>query len=355
MLGRGQAVRRGTLDPVFEGSNPSAPASSFSRGRSMGDPFMASGFGELKVFSGSAHPDLTRDIASFLGVSVGQARLRRFPDSEVSFQIDENIRGTDVFIVQPTSNPVDEHLMEMLVMIDAFRRSSAARITAVVPYYGYARQDRKDKPRVPISAKLVANIISAAGTNRVLTMDLHKAQIQGFFDIPVDHLFAAPVIIDYLSRLDYPRLTLVSPDAGGADRARAYAKRLGAELAVIDKRRTDDGTAEVMNVIGDVEGRTCIIQDDIIDTAGTITKAATALPSNGAARVIACAVHGVLSGPAIDRIERSPIDKLIVTNTIPLSPAAAACSKIVVLSVARLLGQAIKSIHEETSVSSLFV
>jgi ribose-phosphate pyrophosphokinase len=321
----------------------------------MGDPFMATGFGELKVFSGSAHPELAREISAFLGVSMGQSRLRRFPDSEVSFQIDENIRGTDVFIVQPTSNPVDQHLVELLIMIDAFRRSSAARITAVVPYYGYARQDRKDKPRVPISAKLVANVLSAAGTNRVLTMDLHKAQIQGFFDIPVDHLFAAPVIIDYLARLDHPKLTLVSPDAGGAERARAYAKRLDAELAVIDKRRSDDGTAEVMNVIGAVEGRTCILQDDIIDTAGTIAKGATALKANGAERVIACAVHGVLSGPAIDRIEKSPIDKLIVTNTIPLSPAAAKCSKIVVLSVARLLGQAIKSIHEETSVSSLFV
>ena len=204
----------------------------------------------------------------------GRRGCAGFPDSEVSFQIDENIRGADVFIVQPTSNPVDQHLMELLVMIDAFRRSSAARITAVIPYYGYARQDRKDKPRVPISAKLVANLLSAAGTNRVLTMDLHKAQIQGFFDIPVDHLFAAPVIIDYLSRLNYPKLTIVSPDAGGAERARAYAKRLDAELAVIDKRRTEDGTAEVMNVIGDVEGRTCILQDDIIDTAGTIQKAA---------------------------------------------------------------------------------
>jgi len=321
----------------------------------MGEPSMAIGFGELKVFSGSAHPVLTREIAAFLGVEPGQARLRRFPDTEVSFQIDENIRGTDVFVVQPTCSPVDQHIMEMLIMIDAFRRSSAARITAVVPYYGYARQDRKDKPRVPISAKLVANILSAAGTNRVLTMDLHKAQIQGFFDIPVDHLFAAPVIIEYLDKLDYPKLTLVAPDAGGAERARAYAKRLDAELAVIDKRRTDDGAAEVMNVIGDVEGRTCIIQDDIIDTAGTITKAAIALKANGASRVLACAVHGVLSGPAVERIEKSPIDRLIVTNTIPLAPAGCKSQKIVVLSVARLLGQAIKSIHEETSVSSLFV
>src|SRR3981189_3038714 len=271
----------------------------------MGDPFMATGFGELKVFSGSAHPELTRDIASFLGVTVGQARLRRFPDSEVSFQIDENIRGTDVFIVQPTSNPVDEHLMEMLIMVDAFRRSSAARITAVIPYYGYARQDRKDKPRVPISAKLVANLLSAAGANRVLTMDLHKAQIQGFFDIPVDHLFAAPVIIEHLKSLNSPSLTIVSPDAGGAERARAYAKRLDAELAIIDKRRSDEGTAEVMNVIGDVEGRPCILQDDIVDTAGTITKAATALKANGAEKILACAVHGVLSGLAIDRIEKS--------------------------------------------------
>jgi ribose-phosphate pyrophosphokinase len=316
---------------------------------------MPTGFGELKLFSGSAHPQLAKEIADFLGIQVGQSRLRRFPDSEVSFQIDENIRGTDVFVLQPTSTPVDQHLMEMLVMIDAFRRSSAARITSVIPYYGYARQDRKDKPRVPISAKLVANLLSAAGTHRVLTMDLHKAQIQGFFDIPVDHLFAAPVIIEYLARLNYPRLTIVSPDAGGAERARAYAKRLGAELAVIDKRRSEDGTAEVMNVIGDVEGRTCILQDDIIDTAGTIQKGATALKSAGADRVLACAVHGVLSGPAIERIENSPVDQLIVTNTIPLHGAAKNCRKIVVLSVARLLGQAIRSIHEETSVSSLFV
>ncbi len=320
-----------------------------------GEGLMSTGLGDLKVFSGSGHPQLTREIADFLGIPVGQARLRRFPDSEVSFQIDENIRGTDVFIIQPTSNPVDQHLMEMLIMVDAFRRSSAARITAVIPYYGYARQDRKDKPRVPISAKLVANLLSAAGTNRVLTMDLHKAQIQGFFDIPVDHLFAAPVIIEYLSRLNYPQLTIVSPDAGGAERARAYAKRLDAELAIIDKRRSEDGTAEVMNVIGDVQGRTCILQDDIIDTAGTIQKGASALKAAGAERVLACAVHGVLSGPAIDRIENSPLDQLIVTNTIPLSSAGQQCKKIVVLSVARLLGQAIRSIHEETSVSSLFV
>src|SRR3954453_13060488 len=290
---------------------------------------MATGFGELKGFAGSAHPDLAGEIAEILGVQVGQSRLRRFPDTEVSFQIDENIRGTDVFIVQPTcasaTGTVDQHLMELMIMVDAFRRSSAARITAVIPYYGYARQDRKDKPRVPISAKLVANVLGASGTNRVLTMDLHKAQIQGFFDIPVDHLFAAPVIIEYLARLDSPRLTLVAPDAGGAEGARAYAKRLRGELAVIDKRRSDDGTAEVMNVIGDVAGRTCIIQDDIVDTAGTITKAAQALKDNGAERVLACAVHGVLSGQAIERLEKSPIDKMIVTHTIPQSKASEAC------------------------------
>jgi ribose-phosphate pyrophosphokinase len=313
------------------------------------------GYGDLKVFSGSAHPELAKQICEFLGVSLGQCRLRRFPDTEVSFQIDENIRGTDVFIVQPTCAPVDQHLIELLIMVDAFRRSSASRITAVLPYYGYARQDRKDKPRVPISAKLVANLVSAAGTNRVLTMDLHKAQIQGFFDIPVDHLFAAPVMIDYLARQDFPLLTMVAPDAGGAERARAYAKRLGAELAVIDKRRSDDGQAEVMNVIGEVGGRTCVIADDIIDTAGTIQKGAQALMEAGAERVLACAVHGVLSGPALDRIDNSPLERLIVTNTIPVESKRLRCGKIVELSVARLLGQAIRSIHEETSVSSLFV
>ena len=311
--------------------------------------------GQLKLFLGSAHPALGKEIAEFLGVPIGQAKLRRFPDSEVSFQIEENIRGTDVFIVQPTCSPVDQNLIELCVMIDAFRRSSALRITAVIPYYGYARQDRKDKPRVPISAKLVANLLSAAGANRVLTMDLHKPQIQGFFDIPVDHLFAAPVIIKYLSTLDESDLTLVSPDAGGAERARAYAKRLGADLAIIDKRRSDDGTAEVMNVVGQVGGRVCIIQDDIVDTAGTLCNAAHALADAGARRVLACAVHGVLSGTALERIEQSPLEELIVTNTIPLEEARTQSDKLRVLSVAGLLGKAIQSIHEETSVSSLFV
>jgi ribose-phosphate pyrophosphokinase len=311
--------------------------------------------GQLKLFTGSAHPALAAEIAEQLGIELGSARLHRFPDTEVSFQIDENIRGTDVFIVQPTSAPVDEHLVELCIMIDAFRRSSASRITAVIPYYGYARQDRKDKPRVPISAKLVANLLSAAGTNRVLTMDLHKAQIQGFFDIPVDHMFAAPCVIDWLTRQNFGPVTIVSPDVGGAERARAYAKRLDADLAIIDKRRSEDGKAEVMNVVGSVKGRVCVIADDIIDTAGTIQKAAQALKDNGASRVLASAVHGVLSGPAIKTIEDAPIDKLVITNSIPLNGARAACTKVVVLSVARLLAQAIRSIHEETSVSKLFV
>ena len=312
--------------------------------------------GDLKLFSGSAHPELARKIAECLGVPLGRACLRRFPDSEVSFQIDENIRGADVFVVQPTCAPVDQHLVELCVMIDAFRRSSAARITAVLPYYGYARQDRKDKPRVPISAKLVANLLGAAGTNRVLTVDLHKAQIQGFFDIPVDHLFAAPVFIDYLARLDgRSAVTFVSPDAGGVERARAYAKRLDADLAIIDKRRSEDGQAEVMHVVGEVRGRFCIIQDDIVDTAGTLQQASRAVRENGAARVFACAVHGVLSGPALQRIEESALEQLIVTDTIPPRPELGKSSKIRVLSVAELLGRAIQSIHQETSVSSLFV
>lgn len=309
----------------------------------------------LKLFSGSAHPDLTQEIADFLGVPVGEARLQRFADTEVAFQIEENVRGADVFLVQPTSTPVDSHLMELCVMIDAFRRASASRITAVIPYYGYARQDRKDRPRVPISAKLVANILSAAGANRVLTMDLHKAQIQGFFDIPVDHLFAAPVIIEYLKSFQTDKFTVVSPDAGGAERARAYAKRLGAELAIVDKRRSEDGTAEVMHVIGTVADRVCVIQDDIIDTAGTMQKAALALKENGASRVLACAVHGVLSGPALDRVKGSALEQLIVTNTIPQVGNAGICDKLEVLSVATLLAKAIQSIHDETSVSSLFV
>ena len=311
--------------------------------------------GQLKLFSGSAHPDLASEIAGHLGVSLGRAKLKRFADSEVSFQIEENIRGTDVFIVQPTCTPVDANLVELCVMIDAFRRSSASRITAVMPYYGYARQDRKDKPRVPISAKLVANLLSAAGANRVLTIDLHKAQIMAFFDIPVDHLFALPVFFEYLTGYREQGLTIVSPDAGGVERARAYAKRLNADLVIVDKRRSEDGSAEVMHIVGEVQDRICIIVDDIVDTAGTLTQSATALRANGAAHVLACAVHGVLSGSALDRIEASALEKLVITNTIPPSSDVVASDKVEVLSVASLLGKAVQSIHQETSVSSLFV
>jgi ribose-phosphate pyrophosphokinase len=309
----------------------------------------------MKVFTGSAHPQLAKEIAGSLGIPLGQARLRRFPDSEVSFQIDENIRGADVFIVQPTSSPADQHLMELLVMIDAFRRSSAARITSVIPYYGYARQDRKDKPRVPISAKLVANLLSAAGTDRVLTMDLHKPQIQGFFDIPVDHLFAMPVMIDYFRSQEIPAMTVVSPDAGGVERARAFAKRLGAPLAIIDKRREEANVAEVMNVVGNVSGRNCLLVDDLIDTAGTLVKGAEALLEKGAASVSACATHAVLSGPALSRIEESDLREVVVTNSIPLSEDARKSSRVKSLSIAKLMADAIRSIHEETSVSTLFV
>jgi ribose-phosphate pyrophosphokinase len=307
---------------------------------------------EIRIFTGSAHPALGQAIARSLGVPVGRAHLARFSDGEVWFQIQDNVRGADVFVVQPTSQPVNENLMELLVMLDAFKRSSASRITAVIPYYGYARQDRKDKPRVPISAKLVADLLSTAGTDRVLTMDLHAAQIQGFFDVPVDHLFAAPVIIDYVAKLGLPDLTVVSPDAGGVERARAYAKRIDAALAIVDKRRDQPNVAEVHNVIGDVAGRTALVVDDIVDTSGTLVQVAAALKAAGAREVIASASHGVLSGNAIERIEQSALSKLIVTDSIPsrrVSP------KIVVLSIAELLGKAIQNIHEETSVTSLFV
>jgi ribose-phosphate pyrophosphokinase len=310
---------------------------------------------ELRVFTGNAHPALGEAIARFLGIPLGRAYLARFSDGEVWFQIQDNVRGADVFMVQPTGPPVNENLMELLVMLDALKRSSASRITAVMPYYGYARQDRKDKPRVPISAKLVADLISTAGTDRLLTMDLHATQIQGFFDIPVDHLFAAPVIIDYVARLKLPKLTIVAPDAGGVERARAYAKRLEASLAIVDKRREQPNVAEVHHVIGDVEGRTALIVDDIVDTGGTLTKVAEALRSAGAREVLASASHPVLSGKAVDRVQESPLSKLIVTDSIPLPQEKRACSKIVVLSIAELMGKAIRNIHEEASVTSLFV
>ncbi len=309
----------------------------------------------MKIFSGNSNRDLTEEICRYLKVPLGDAYLGRFSDGEIQFQILENVRGADVFVVQSTCPPVDSNLMELLIMLDAFRRASAQRITAVIPYFGYARQDRKDKPRVPISAKLVADLLTTAGASRVLTMDLHAGQIQGFFNIPVDHLFAAPVLIEYFRKKAIPDLVVVSPDAGGAERARAYAKRLNAELAIIDKRREHANVAEVLHVIGDVKGRTALIVDDMIDTAGTLTEAAEALLREGAREVYACCTHPVFSGPALERIERAPLKEVVVTNTIPLSPRGRELPKITCLSVAPLLGEAIRSIHEETSVSRLFI
>jgi ribose-phosphate pyrophosphokinase len=286
---------------------------------------------------------------------MGKASITRFSDGEIYFQIEENVRGADVFIVQPSCTPVDSNLMELFLMIDAFKRSSARRITAVLPYFGYARQDRKDKPRVPISSKLVSDLLVASGTHRLLTMDLHAPQIQGFFSIPVDHLFAAPVLVEYFQKLNLPNLTVVSPDAGGVERARAFAKRLNAELAMVNKRRLEANVAQVMNVIGDVEGQNCLVVDDMIDTAGTLVKTVEALKESGAVKVYACATHPVLSGPAVERIEKSQLEEVIVTNTIPLSVEKRRCKKIRTLSVAKLLGEAVKAIHDETSVSGLFI
>ncbi len=308
----------------------------------------------LKIFSGAANLPLAQELCDHLSVPLGKVKLKRFSDGEVSFQILENVRGQDVFLVQPSCPPVAESLMELLVMIDAFKRSSAQRITAVLPYYGYARQDRKDKPRVPISSKLVADLLTAAGAHRILAMDLHADQIQGFFNIPVDHLYATPVLIEHLKQMHLEELTIVSPDSGGVERARFYAKYLKANLAIIDKRRVADNEAEVMNIVGDVHGRDVIIVDDLIDTGGTIVNATREMRKKGARRLFASATHGVLSGPAISRLQESEFEQVLVTNTIPLSEEKR-IPKIRVLSVAPLLGEAIKSIHEETSVSRLFV
>ena len=309
---------------------------------------------KFKIFCGTANEALTDEICHFLGMERGKATVTRFSDGEVYIQIMENVRGADVFVVQPTCFPVDEHLLELLLLVDALKRASARRITTVIPYYGYARQDRKDKPRVPVSSKLIADLLTTAGAHRALVVDLHAPQIQGFFNIPVDHLFASPVLVDYFKKMQLPNLTVVSPDAGGVERARFFAKKVDAALAIVDKRRTDMNVAEVMHVIGDVRGRTCLIIDDIIDTAGTLVKTADALIGAGAAKVFACASHPVLSGPAIERISKSQLEQVVVTNTIPLTGAAKSEPKIKVLSIAGLLGRAIQSIHEETSVSSLF-
>ncbi len=318
-------------------------------------PIRAMNPDRIKVFTGSANPALADEMCQHLGIDIGMARVKQFSDGEINLQIQENVRGADVFVLQPTCTPVERHLMELLLMIDALKRASAERITTVLPYYGYGRQDRKDKPRVPISAKLVAGLLERAGSDRIMALDLHAAQIQGFFDIPVDHLFFRPVMIDYFKPLDIPDLTIVSPDAGGVERARSVAKRLNAPLAFIDKRREEANVAEVMNVIGDVDGQNCLIVDDLIDTAGTLVKGTEALLERGAASVSACATHAVLSGPAVERIQESEIKEVIFSNSIPLSDKAKACRKIKALSVAPLLARAVQSIHEETSVSILFI
>ncbi len=314
--------------------------------------------GNVKIFSGNAHPALAEEICSHLTCDLGKASTERFSDGEFNFQIGENVRGSDVFIVQPTCPPTDEYLMELLIMMDTFVRASAKRVTAVIPYFGYARSDKKDRPRVPIAAKLVSNLIVKAGAERILTIDLHAAQIQGFFDVPVDHLYAAPIVVEYFKNNPIENLIVVAPDTGGAERARAYAKRLGAGLALCDKRRERANEADVMNIVGDVSGKNCLIVDDMCDTGGTICKVAEALHKAGANEVYACFTHAVLSGKAPENIDSSYLKKVIVTNTIPLSNGALALQgtgKIEVLSVAKLLASAIKSIHDETSVSSLFI
>ena len=335
------------VDPPAKGKE-AKPAAERKRTRNLSEDK------RFKIFSGTANRPLTEEIGRYIGVPVGEVKIQRFADGEVYFQLLENVRGVDVFVVQPTCYPVDQHLVELLVMIDALKRASAARITVVVPYYGYARQDRKDRPRVAISAKLIADLLTTAGANRALFVDLHAAQIQGFFNIPVDHLFASPVLVSYFRELNLPNLIVVSPDAGGVERARFFAQKVGAPLAIVDKRRTDMNVTEVMHVIGAVEGRTCLIIDDIIDTAGTLVKTVDALYDNGAKAVYAAASHAVLSGPAVDRIAASRLEQVVVTNTIPLREAAQKLDKIKVLSIAGLLGAAIESIHMETSVSTLF-
>lgn len=309
---------------------------------------------ELKIFTGNANRQLAMEIADYLQIPLGKAKVSSFPDGEVMVEIQENVRGTDTFVVQPTCPPVNTSLMELLVMIDALKRASAGRITAVIPYYGYARQDRKVKPRVPISAKLVANLITVAGANRVLAMDLHVGQIQGFFDIPVDNLFAAPVLIDYFRKKCIQNLVVVAPDAGGVERARAFAKRLNVPMAIIDKRRTEENEARIMHVVGDVAGKNAVIIDDMVDRAGTVIEAIKGLKDNKVEDIYLSVVHPVFSDPAMERIEGSGLNEVVVTNTIPLRGDRRP-DNITVLSVAPLLGEAIKRTHSETSVSSLFV
>jgi len=340
----------GTLTTAAGKVDPKAPDAKPER-----KPVRARQDDKFKVFCGTSNPNLAREVCDHLGLPVGQADLRQFSDGEIYVQIQENVRGADVFLIQSTCDPVAHNLMQLLLMVDALKRASARRITVVIPYFGYARQDRKDKPRVPISSKLVADLLTTAGADRALVVDLHAPQIQGFFNIPVDHLFASPVLVDHFRKLNLPDLTVVSPDAGGVERARFFAKKMDCALAIVDKRRTDMNVAEVMHVIGDVDGRTCLILDDIIDTGGTLVKTVSALVENGARQVYACASHPVLSGPAIERISQSQLTEVVVTNTIPLSEAGRNQPKIHVLSIAGLIARAIQSIHEESSVSKLFM
>jgi ribose-phosphate pyrophosphokinase len=311
---------------------------------------------KIKIFTGNSNPELARSICATLGVELGASRVRTFSDGEIMVEIGENVRGRDVYLIQSTCEPTNNNLMEILIMMDALKRASAATITAIMPYYGYARQDRKAAPRTPITAKLVADLLTTAGADRVVTIDLHAGQIQGFFNIPVDNLYAAPVILNHLKkRFEGEELVMVSPDAGGTERARAFAKRLGCTLAVIDKRRTGPNVAEVMHLIGDVKDKVAILLDDMVDTAGTLTHAAKALKENGAKAVFACATHGVLSGPAIDRLNASDIEELVLTDTIPLGDKKDLTSKIRVLTVADLLAESIRRIKDDESISSLFV
>lgn len=310
---------------------------------------------EMKLFGGTSNTTLTTEICDYLGIEPGKITVKTFSDGETSVEIGENIRGQDLFVLQSTCTPVNDNLMQLLIIMDALRRASAERVTAVIPYYGYGRQDRKTKPRVPITAKLVADLITVGGANRVVSMDLHAGQIQGYFNIPVDNIFAAPILLKYIQTNFQNDLVIISPDAGGVERARAFAKRLNASLAIIDKRRDAPNIAKAMNIIGEVQGKTAIILDDMVDTAGTLTQAAEALKNRGASAIHACCTHAVLSGPAIERIDSSPIDTLLVTNTIPLNDSTKECKKITVLSIAELMGETIRRIHNSNSVSTLFV
>ncbi len=317
---------------------------------------MSQGLDALKVFGGNSNLPLAQEICHHLKVPLGKAIVETFSDGETKVEVKENVRGGDIFVIQSTCAPGNDNLMELLLMMDAFKRASAKRITAVMPYYGYARQDRKVNPRVPISAKLVADLITVAGASRVLTMDLHAGQIQGFFNIPVDNLYSAPVLLRYLRRrLNHKKVTIVSPDAGGVPRARAFAKRLNASLAIIDKRRIEANVVEEMNIIGEVKGEVAVLLDDMVDTAGTLTMAAEALERAGASKILACCAHPILSGSAIKKISDSPLQELVVSNSVPLTPESQGCKKIKVLSVASLIGEAIRRTHQERSVSSLFV